>query len=116
MTATRSLKSDFRRSIAHGITLVDFIAPWCQPCRKQAIIMKALRKAFQQSARVGTVNIDKHPQLAQKLGIQSIPTTILYQNGKEIDRFVGLRTSQELARALKEAMHSFSTEKQGTSR
>jgi len=111
MSAKRSSRTEFNRSVAKGVTLVDFNASWCQPCRKQALIIKALQKEFRKSAQVMTVNIDNHPDLALKIGIQSIPTMILYQEGKEIDRFVGLRTKQELGRALKKAIHSFSTGK-----
>ena len=93
-------RSDLDGIINAGIVLVDFNAPWCAPCRAQEPIVQELERTF--SGRVGfvTVNIDKSREIALNLGIQSIPTIILFRNGKEVDRFVGLQSAEALARAL----------------
>lgn len=101
MSADRSLQRRFRQSVARGVTLVDFNAPWCDPCRAQAPIVRALEKRFNGTARVKIVNIEKYREIALQLGIQSIPTIILYKNGREMRRFIGLQTGETLGRALR---------------
>ena len=100
MTANRSSDKTFARSIAEGVTLVDFDASWCSPCRDQAPIIKALAKTFCGKARIKTIDIESHRHIALKLGIQSIPTIILYKDGREMHRFIGLQTRDTLKRAL----------------
>jgi thioredoxin 1 len=104
MEAKRSAKAKFQRSIARGITLVDFNAPWCRPCRQQEPIIQALEAEFAAEAHIRTVNIDDHQDVALHLGIQSIPTIIIYKDGQEISRFVGLQSTDTLVRALRSAI------------
>lgn len=99
-----STKTAFQRSISHGVTLVDFIAPWCQPCRRQAAIIRSLERHFEGNAQITTVDIDDHQKIALNLGIQSIPTIIIYKNGREIVRFVGLQSTETLDGALRAAI------------
>jgi thioredoxin 1 len=101
MYRRRQMKTDFNRSVSKGVTLVDFNAPWCRPCQKQKTILKGIERSFKDSAHVKLVDIDKHRDIALKLGIQSIPTLILYNNGKEMNRFIGLQSRRALTRALK---------------
>ena len=95
-----SSSRDLDKVINAGIVLLDFNAPWCAPCRAQEPIVQELEKAF--SGRIGfvTVDIDKSREIALNLGIQSIPTIILFRNGKEVNRFVGLQSAEALTRAL----------------
>ena len=104
MDAKWTTKSDFQRSISQGVTLIDFDAPWCQPCREQAPIIATLERDFKGTAQIKTVNIDDHQEIALNLGIQSIPTIIIYKNGQEIDRFVGLQSTETLDGALRTAL------------
>jgi thioredoxin 1 len=83
-----------------GLTLVDFSAPWCAPCRLQEPIIRKLADQFDGRASIATVNIDGTREMASKLGIQSIPTLILFRNGKEVQRFVGLQSEGTLSEAL----------------
>lgn len=91
----------FEQSVLHGVTLVDFDAPWCGPCRTQKPIIAALKKNYRGKAAVKRINIDENQDIAMHLGIQSIPTIILYKDGREMDRFIGVQTAGTLARALK---------------
>ena len=102
MVATRRLnQKTFERSILHGVTLLDFDAPWCGPCRAQQPAIDALKKSYQGKAAIRKINIDENRDIALHLGIQSIPTIILFKEGREIKRFIGLQTSDTLGNALR---------------
>ena len=100
MTTNQSMARRLEQWVAQGVTLLDFDAPWCTPCRAQTLIVKALEKTFTGKARVKIVDIERNREIAFKLGIQSIPTIILYKNGQEMKRFIGLQTGDTLSRAL----------------
>ena len=102
MAVDRSLEKNFGLSIAKGVTLVDFNAPWCKPCRAQEPIINALKKSYRGTANVAVLNIDENREIAFELGIQSIPTIIIYKDGKEINRFIGLQNNDTLDNALKQ--------------
>jgi thioredoxin 1 len=90
----------FERSILQGVTLLDFDAPWCGPCRAQQQAIDALKKSYRGKAAIHKINIDENSDFAFRLGIQSIPTIILFKEGREIKRFIGLQTSDTLKAAL----------------
>lgn len=95
---------NFDQDIANGVTLVDFNAPWCAPCRSQEPILEELAARYTKKATIAAMNIDDHPDLAVKLGIRSIPTLIIFKNSKEIQRLVGLQAETILAEALEQAL------------
>ena len=101
MRSDRSWDHAFKRSIARGVTIVDFNARWCVPCRTQTPILKTLEKTFSSVAKVKIIDIEKNREIALKLGIQSIPTIIIYQDGREMKRFIGLQTGDTLGKAIK---------------
>ncbi len=98
----REIKSveDFKKITGRGILLVDVDAPWCAPCRAQEPILEALSKKFKKDVVFARLDIENHRNIAMKLLIQSIPTLILYRNGKEIRRFVGVQPEDELFDAI----------------
>ncbi|MHA1238868.1 MAG: thioredoxin [Candidatus Odinarchaeia archaeon] len=69
--------------------LVDFWAAWCMPCLAMAPVMDALAKKYAGKIIVGKVNVDENPQLAARFRTMSIPTFILFKNGKPVERVVG---------------------------
>src|SRR5512142_1731255 len=69
--------------------LVDFWAPWCAPCRMVAPALDALAREHASVLKVAEVNVDENPGLAARYGAMSIPTMIVVQNGREVDRWVG---------------------------
>ena len=78
--------NDFNEVIRKGVTLVDFNAPWCAPCHAQEPILSKIARQFEGKASVVAVNIDDSRKTARNFGIRSIPTLIIFKNGKEIQR------------------------------
>jgi thioredoxin 1 len=94
----------FRETLGTGVTLVDFNADWCAPCRAQEPIIKKLANVYKNRASVLEINIDKNRTLATNYMVQSIPTLIIFKDGKEIKRFVGLQSETSIAKSLDEAL------------
>jgi len=97
---------DLKTIIQEGVTLVDFNAPWCGPCRAQEPILNEMGAQYKGRADIATMNIDDNADVALNLGIQSIPTLILYKDGQEVNRFVGLQRAVTLQQALELALAS----------
>ena len=72
--------------------LVDFYAEWCGPCKMIGQVFESMEKEVE----VLKVNTDEFPDLAQKFGVMSIPTVLLFKNGSEVDKFIGLRSKEEI--------------------
>ncbi|MBI2875244.1 MAG: thioredoxin [Firmicutes bacterium] len=77
-------------------TLVDFWAPWCGPCRIQAPILEDFAAKVKGKIQVRKLNTDENGDTAAQYGIRSIPTLILFKDGKEVDRHIGVAQAQEL--------------------
>ena len=89
-------KDNFEKSIANGVALVDFWASWCGPCKMQLPIIEEFSSEMDGKATVGKVNVDEQLELAQSFGIQSIPTLILFKDGKPVKKLVGLHSKESL--------------------
>jgi len=99
------IKDDtFEQTIASGVTLIDFWADWCMPCRMQAPIMQQLAGELGEKAAIGKMDVDSNPQTPSRFGITGIPTSILFKDGQEVRRFVGVQSKQTLAKALQEQL------------
>lgn len=81
--------------------LVDFYADWCGPCKMMAPTIEKLAEELQGKAKVGKINVDENQDLAMKYNIMSIPTIIIFKDGKESKRLVGVRDKNELLNELK---------------
>ena len=97
-------QNEFISRIEKGVALVDFNAPWCAPCRTQSPIIEKLAEKFQGQANISAIDIDQNRETALKLGIHSIPTLILFKEGREIQRFIGLQSEESLTRALENVL------------
>jgi thioredoxin 1 len=73
-----------------GVTVVDFWAPWCGPCRFVAPVMEQLAGEYQGRVRVGKVNVDQSPETAMRYGISSIPTIGIFRDGQPVNGVVGV--------------------------
>lgn len=80
--------------------LVDFYADWCGPCKMQGPIIEELAKDMAGKAKVGKLNIDQNPAIAEKYGVMSIPTIILFKNGEVKKTLVGLQGKEALKAEL----------------
>ena len=76
--------------------IVDFWATWCGPCRAQPPILEQLQNELGDTVKIFKVNVDNEPELAKRFGVMSIPTLIFFKNGKQVDKTVGLKSSEEL--------------------
>ena len=89
-------KDNFDQSISSGVALVDFWAEWCGPCKIQLPIIEEFSSEMEGKATIGKVNVDEELELAQSFGIQSIPTLILFKDGKPVKKLVGLHSKESL--------------------
>lgn len=80
--------------------LVDFWAAWCGPCRMVAPIVDAIAKEMSGKAKIGKLDVDRNPVVASQFGVQSIPTLIIFKNGKEVDRLIGAQSREAMLRRL----------------
>ena len=90
MSVQKLNQNNFQNAIASGTALVDFYADWCGPCRMVSPIVDEIAEE-RGDVTVGKVNVDDENGLAMKYGVMSIPTLIVFQDGKEKARIVGAR-------------------------
>ena len=90
MSVQKLNQNNFQNAIASGTALVDFYADWCGPCRMVSPIVDEIA-AERSDITVGKVNVDDENSLAMKYGVMSIPTLIVFKDGKEKARIVGAR-------------------------
>ena len=81
--------------------LIDFFATWCGPCKMMSPIIDEIAKEVGNDVKVGKVDVDENQELAIKYDIMSIPTIIIFKNGKVEKTFVGLRDKEEILKELK---------------
>ncbi len=89
-------EEEFDQGIKAGLILVDFYADWCGPCRMLTPILEKVAKDLTGKATIAKLDIDKAQKTASSLQITSIPTLILFKNGKEVGRLVGLRDEKTI--------------------
>ena len=87
---------------ADSAVLVDFWASWCAPCLMLAPTLEKVAEDLSSSLKVGKLNVDENHTIASQFGIMSIPTLILFKDGKELNRIVGALGEAELTRRIKE--------------
>ncbi len=87
---------NFQAEINQGVTLVDFYADWCGPCRMIAPIVEELALEMSGIAKIAKLDIDSAQETTSNLGVTSIPTIILFKNGKEVKRVVGVKDKDTL--------------------
>jgi thioredoxin 1 len=91
---------NFQHQTKNKLVLVDFWASWCVPCRIMAPVLNEVADELAGNSHVGKVNIEQFQSLAQKFQVRSIPTLILLKNGREIDRFVGVKSKDYLLQQI----------------
>ena len=86
------------------VTVVDFWAEWCGPCRMITPLIEQLSEEYKGDAVVGKLNVDNNPEIAQKFGVRSIPTIIFLKNGEIVDKQVGVTSKAALAAKIDAAL------------
>ena len=91
---------NFQHQIKSNVILVDFWAEWCAPCPMMAPVLNDVAGELTGNAYVGKVNIEQYSSLAQQYQIRNIPTMILFKDGKEVARFVGMKNKEFLVQQI----------------
>ena len=93
-------KNDFDSTINSGMVLVDFWASWCMPCKMLAPVIAEIAEELGDSVKTAKVDVDAEGELALLYGVMSIPTVILFKDGQEYKRFVGVQPKETYMEAL----------------
>jgi len=93
-------EENFEATVAEGVSLVDFWAPWCGPCRMVAPIIDELAGEFEGKAKICKVNTDENQDIAVKYGIRSIPTILFFKNGEVAEQLVGASSKEAFKEKL----------------
>ena len=83
------------------LTIVDFWAEWCGPCRLIGPVVEDLANEYEGKATIGKLNVDDNREIAAQYGIMSIPTLLLFKDGKVVDQVVGFQPKEALAELIK---------------
>ena len=87
-----------------GVVVVDFTAEWCPPCKVVAAILDELAPRYAGRVRIGAVDVDREPALAQQFGVRSMPTLVLVRDGREVGRVIGSRPRAFIAGVIDRAL------------
>lgn len=102
--ATELTEENFKDAVASGVTLIDFWAEWCGPCKMVAPVLDELASEYDGKASIGKVDVDSAANLAQEYSVSSIPTLLVMKDGAEVNRFIGVTSKSDLAQALDSAL------------
>lgn len=91
---------NFQAQIKKGLVMVDFWAEWCMPCKVMGPVLNELAEDENFKATVAKLNVDHFQPISQQQGVRGIPTLILFKNGKEVDRFVGVKPKDFLIKQV----------------
>ena len=95
--------ANFDKELKSGVVLVDFWASWCGPCRMLSPVVDALSEEMK-GLKFGSVNVDEQPELSEKYEVASIPTLLLFKNGKVIANRVGATSKENLREWINASM------------
>lgn len=93
----------FDKDVGNGVTLVDFYADWCGPCRMMTPILEKVASEVKGKAIVAKLDIEKAQKTASHFQITSIPTLVLFKDGKEVGRLVGLKDGEAIKDFINQA-------------
>lgn len=91
---------NFKQKTKGKVVLVDFWASWCAPCRMMAPVLNDVASELSNNSHVGKVDIQQYQNLATEFKIRNIPTMVLFKDGKEVNRFVGIKSKEFLLKEI----------------
>jgi len=100
MATINLIDSEFNEQVKEGITLVDFWAEWCGPCKMIAPTLEEISNEFPEY-KIGKLNVDSNPQMAMKYGIRSIPSLFIFKDGVVVDKIMGVVPKAMIIQKLK---------------
>lgn len=92
--------ANFEEKTSEGVTLTDFWATWCGPCRMQSPVVEQLADEIGDKVTFSKMDVDQNPQTAQNFGIMSIPTLLVKKDGAVVDAIVGYHSKEQLTKVL----------------
>lgn len=97
---------DFKKDVLEkkGLVVVDFWAEWCGPCKMVSPTIEELAKAYEGKVTVGKLNVDENPQIAGQYSVMSIPTVMIFKDGKPVKSIVGAQGRENYKKAIEEAL------------
>lgn len=96
----KATEENFDQEIANGVTLVDFYADWCGPCKMIAPVLDEIAAEMSGIAKVLKVNVDEAQELAQRYGVMSIPNLIVFKDGQNVQQAVGFQPKEALVNMI----------------
>lgn len=94
----------FKKQISKGVSLVDFWAEWCTPCKIQGPIVSDVAEEMSDQAKICKLDVQNNQKVAGELGIRNIPTIVIFKDGKAIQKFVGVKTKTVLMKGIRAAL------------
>lgn len=101
---TLDLQSYSQLAATGGVTVLDFTAAWCGPCKQLAPVLETLAKEYAGQVRIAAIDVDAEPVLAQQYDVRAMPTLVLLRDGREVGRVVGSRPRAFVAGVIDRAL------------
>lgn len=92
---------NYSAETAKGLVFVDYWAAWCGPCRRIAPILEDIAQEYKGTVKIGKLNVDNYKKFSLDNGIEALPTIVVYKDGKELTRILGLVSKDELVKVIK---------------
>lgn len=105
MAVEHLTENNFEEKIASGVVLVDFFATWCGPCKMLGPVIEEIGAESDGSFAVYKLDIDEAEDIVMDFGIMSVPTVVIFKNGSEFDRMIGVQPKAAILNAVKSALY-----------